>query len=61
MHAQDGATMACSMSLTDETQRDLPAPATPATLVREQEKSGEKTTKTDNKENSSETYPSGIF
>lgn len=60
-HVWEGAVMVCPTSLADEMQRVIPAPAAPATLVRDQEKLGGKSTKTDNKENISETYPLGIF
>lgn len=54
--------MVCPSFVSNEMQCVLPAPTTLATPVREQEKQGgKKGTKTDNKENTSETSPLGIF
>lgn len=49
--------MVCPVTLTDEMQRVFPAPATHQRAG----EMGEGNTKTDNKENTSKTYPSGIF
>lgn len=50
--------MVCPVSLTKEQQRVLQQPQQ---LLSESRRNGGESTKTDNKENTSETYPSGIF